>query len=42
MRRVPHGITTHPPMQRPGNGYGRPAKLPALVRQLSQLKREER
>ena len=27
MRRVPHGGTTRPPMERPGSGYGRPVKL---------------
>jgi hypothetical protein len=27
MRRVPHGGTTRPPMERPGAGYGRPQKL---------------
>jgi hypothetical protein len=27
MRRPPHGGTTSPPMPRPGNGFGRPAKL---------------
>jgi hypothetical protein len=27
MRRVPHGGTTRPPMERPGTGYGRPVKL---------------
>ena len=27
MRRVPHGGTSHPPMERPGSGYGRPLKL---------------
>ena len=27
MRRVPHGGTSHPPMSRPGSGYGRPQKL---------------
>ena len=27
MRRVPHGASTHPPLSRPGSGYGRPVKL---------------
>ena len=27
MRRVPHGGTTRPPMERPGNGYGRRPRL---------------
>lgn len=27
MRRPPRGGTTGPPMPRPGNGFGRPAKL---------------
>jgi hypothetical protein len=28
MRRVPHGGTTRPPMERPGSGFGRrPVKL---------------
>ena len=27
MRRVPHGGTSHPPIERPGSGYGRPLKL---------------
>ncbi len=27
MRRVPHGATTRPPLERPGSGYGRPVKL---------------
>ena len=27
MRRVPHGGTTRPPLERPGSGYGRRPKL---------------
>jgi len=27
MRRLPHGGTSRPPLERPGSGYGRPLKL---------------
>jgi len=27
MRRFAHGGTSHPPVRRPGNGYGRPASM---------------
>jgi hypothetical protein len=27
MRRIPHGATSRPPLERPGSGYGRPVKL---------------
>jgi len=26
LRRMPRGGTTHPPLRRPGNGYGRPLR----------------
>jgi hypothetical protein len=27
MRRLPHGSTTRPPLERPGNGFGRTPKV---------------
>ena len=39
MRRMPHGGTKHPPLSRPGNGYGRSVR-PGPNRWLSPVRLE--
>ena len=44
MRRVPHGASSHPPLSRPGSGYGRPVKLgpPSQLQEVAVKSRERR